>query len=139
MPRRYCARERADRVRRLQGLAVAVLTAPGERDGAVRDTERRAGEALPDNDCRGGPVAAADGRAMRQWRPPRCGRYLGYANSLTTRQAAAADERPTHALPGHSNSDQAAHRCRRCGRSALHPAGWPWEDDAFTERAMLTA
>jgi len=108
MPRRYCARERADRVRRLQGLAVAVLTAPGERDGAVRDTERRAGEALPDNDCRGGPVAAADGRAMRQWRPPRCGRYLGYANSLTTRQAAAADERPTHALPGHSNSDQAA-------------------------------
>jgi hypothetical protein len=27
-------------------LAVAVLTALGERDGAVRDTERRAGEAL---------------------------------------------------------------------------------------------
>ena len=29
-----------------RGLAVAVLTAPSERDGAVRDTERRAGEAL---------------------------------------------------------------------------------------------
>ena len=28
------------------GLAVEVLTALGERDGAVRDSERRAGEAL---------------------------------------------------------------------------------------------
>jgi hypothetical protein len=27
---------------------------------------------------------------------------------VATRQAAAADERPTHAPPGHSNSDQAA-------------------------------
>ena len=39
-------KERADRERRLEGLAVAVLTALGERDGAVRDAERRAGEAL---------------------------------------------------------------------------------------------
>jgi hypothetical protein len=39
-------RERADRERRLEALAVAVLTAIGERDGAVRDAERRAGEAL---------------------------------------------------------------------------------------------
>jgi hypothetical protein len=39
-------KERADRKRRLEGLAVAVLTALGERDGAVRDAERRAGEAL---------------------------------------------------------------------------------------------
>jgi len=39
-------KERADRERRLEGLAVAVLTALGERDGAVRDTERRAGDAL---------------------------------------------------------------------------------------------
>jgi len=43
-----------------------------------------------------------------QWRPYGCGRCLGYGNSRTTRQAAAADERPTHAPPGHSNSDQAA-------------------------------
>jgi hypothetical protein len=35
--------ERADRERWLEGLAVAVLTALGERDAAVRDTERRAG------------------------------------------------------------------------------------------------
>jgi hypothetical protein len=39
-------RQRADRERRLEGLAVEVLTAIGERDGAVRDAERRAGEAL---------------------------------------------------------------------------------------------
>jgi hypothetical protein len=39
-------KERADRERRLEGLAVAVLTAIGERDGAVRDAERCAGEAL---------------------------------------------------------------------------------------------
>ena len=39
-------KERADRERRLEGLAVAVLTALGERDGAVKNAERRAGEAL---------------------------------------------------------------------------------------------
>jgi hypothetical protein len=39
-------RERADRERRLEALAVAVLTALGERDGAVKDAEMRAGEAL---------------------------------------------------------------------------------------------
>ena len=39
-------KERVDLERRLEGLAVEVLTAIGERDGAVRDAERRAGEAL---------------------------------------------------------------------------------------------
>jgi hypothetical protein len=39
-------KQRADRERRIEALAVVVLTAHGERDGAVRDTERRAGEAL---------------------------------------------------------------------------------------------
>ena len=39
-------KERGDRDRRLEALAVAVLTALGERDGAVKDAERRAGEAL---------------------------------------------------------------------------------------------
>jgi hypothetical protein len=38
-------RERVDGERRLEGLAVEVLTALVERDGAVRD-KRRAGEAL---------------------------------------------------------------------------------------------
>jgi hypothetical protein len=36
-------KQRADRERRLEGLAVEVLTALGERDGAVRDAELRAG------------------------------------------------------------------------------------------------
>jgi hypothetical protein len=38
--------ERADRERRLESLAVAVLTALGERDALVRDAELRAGQAL---------------------------------------------------------------------------------------------
>jgi hypothetical protein len=46
MPKRYCAKERADRERRLGALAVAVLTALGERDALVRDAERRAVQAL---------------------------------------------------------------------------------------------
>ena len=39
-------KQRADRERRLDGLAATVLTALGERDGAVRDAERGAGQAL---------------------------------------------------------------------------------------------
>jgi hypothetical protein len=39
-------KERADRERLLEGLAVAVLTALGERDALVRDAERRAAQAL---------------------------------------------------------------------------------------------
>jgi hypothetical protein len=35
--------DRADRERRLEGLAVAVLTALGEGDAMVREAERRAG------------------------------------------------------------------------------------------------
>jgi hypothetical protein len=39
-------KERADRERRLEGLAVAVLTALDERDALIRDAEQRAGQAL---------------------------------------------------------------------------------------------
>src|SRR5512133_94889 len=39
-------KERADRERRLEALAVTVLTALGERDALVRDAELRAGQAL---------------------------------------------------------------------------------------------
>jgi hypothetical protein len=39
-------KQRADRERRLERLAVAVLTALGERDAAVRGAERRAAAAL---------------------------------------------------------------------------------------------
>ena len=43
---RHCAKNAPDRERRLEALAVAVLTPLGERDGAVRDAERRVGQAL---------------------------------------------------------------------------------------------
>jgi hypothetical protein len=39
-------RQRAEREKRLEDLAVRVLVAVGERDAAVADAERRAGEAL---------------------------------------------------------------------------------------------
>ncbi len=39
-------KERTDRERRLEALAVAVLTALGERDALIRDAEQRAGQAL---------------------------------------------------------------------------------------------
>ena len=39
-------KERADRERRLESLAVTVLTALGERDALVRDAERRVGQTL---------------------------------------------------------------------------------------------
>ena len=39
-------RQRVDRERRLEDLVVAVLTALGDRNRAVRDAKRRAGEAL---------------------------------------------------------------------------------------------
>ena len=39
-------KERADRERRLEALAVAVLTALGERDALVGDAERRAAQAV---------------------------------------------------------------------------------------------
>jgi hypothetical protein len=39
-------KQRADRERRFERLAVEVLTALGERDQAIRDAEQRAGGAL---------------------------------------------------------------------------------------------
>jgi hypothetical protein len=62
-------KERADRERRLEKLAVAVLTALG--DATLRFATRNA---APVRHCRWG------------WRSP------GYANSHTTRRTAAADE-----------------------------------------------
>ena len=56
-----------------RGLAVAVLTAPSERDGAVRDTERRAGEALE-------TTTAEEGLSLRQ-AVERCG-----SGALTVRE-----------------------------------------------------
>jgi hypothetical protein len=76
-------KERADRERRLEALAVAVLTALGERDALVRDAERRAAEALQ-------TMTDDEGLSMREvaeWCGGgrlRCARSPGYANSHTT-------------------------------------------------------
>jgi hypothetical protein len=43
---RHGVKNGSDRERRLEALAVVVLTALGERDALVRDAERRAGQAL---------------------------------------------------------------------------------------------
>ena len=64
-------KERADRERRLEGLAVNVLTALGERDGAVRDTERRAGEALQTMTIDEGLSLREAVDVVREWRPYR--------------------------------------------------------------------
>ena len=58
-------KERADRERRLEALAVAVLTALGERDGAVKDAEKRAGEAVRAGDKRRGTVGARGRRVVQ--------------------------------------------------------------------------
>ena len=55
MPRLHCAKN-ADRERRLEGLAVAVLTALGEHDGAVRDAERRRRGAADDERKPNAPI-----------------------------------------------------------------------------------
>jgi hypothetical protein len=83
-------KERADREHRLEGLAVAVLTAIAERDALVRDAEGRAGQALL-------AMTDSEGLSVREaveWCAAlRCGRSPGYANSRTTRRGPGADER----------------------------------------------
>ena len=72
-----------------------MLTALGERDGAVRDAERRAGQALQTMTEDEG----FSGREVVEWCGSgclTCGRSAGYANLCTTRWAAAADKRAMH-------------------------------------------
>ena len=132
-------KERADRERRLEGLVVAVLSALGERDGAVRDTERRAGDALQ-------TMTSEEGLSLRQaveWWGSGALTGAGGVSATATRARPARRQRPMSARHMHRlairTQRSGGHPGRRCGRGALHPAGRPWEDDAFTERAMLTA
>jgi hypothetical protein len=87
-------KERAGRERRLEGLAVAVLTALGVRDGAVRDAERRAGEALR-------TMTNKEGLSVRE-AVDRCGSGGLTVREVTRlrrlahdRQTSTADERST--------------------------------------------
>ena len=148
-------KERADRERRLEGLAVNVLTALGERDGAVRDAERRAGEALQ-------TMTIDEGLSLREavaW----CG-----SGALTVRevtrlrqlahdpQAAAADEprdasavwplaQPSERPPASTRGRGALRRAQRPGRwkrryvqvTCRH--GHSPREGEVAEPAMLTA
>ncbi len=60
-------KECAEQERRLEPSAVAALTALGERDAAVRETERRACGAV-DSDLRRALVGSRGGRVVRQRR-----------------------------------------------------------------------
>ena len=84
-------RERVDRERRLERLAVAVLTALGDRNRAVRDAKRRAGEALrvmTDDEGLSVPEAADSAAAASQ-----CGRSPGCAVWRTSLRLATLNAR----------------------------------------------
>jgi hypothetical protein len=59
-------KDRAERERRLEVLAVEVLTAIGERDRAVRDAEKARRGGVADNGRRRGTVGARGRRLVRQ-------------------------------------------------------------------------
>ena len=100
-------KQRADRERRLEGLAVAVLTALGERDarGPRHGKARRAALQTMTED---------EGLSVREaveWCGSgalRCGRSPGCANLRTTRGVAMADTRACIDRLGHSLSHRAA-------------------------------
>jgi hypothetical protein len=89
-------RECVDRERRLERLAVAVLTALGDRNRAVRHANRRAGEVLRVmTDDEGLPVPeAADSAAAAS----QCGKSSGCAVWRTSLRSAVHSER----APGQS-------------------------------------
>jgi hypothetical protein len=81
-------RERAEREKRLEDLAVRVLVALRERDAAVADAERRAGEAL-----RG--MTGDEGLSVReavQW----CGGEITTREATRLRRIAEDDQMGEH-------------------------------------------
>jgi len=77
-------RERAEREKRLETLAVQVLTAIGERDAAVAEAERRAGDALQ-------AMTVAEGLTLREavdW----CGDEFGMREAIRLRRLVDGDE-----------------------------------------------
>ena len=64
MPRPVLRMERANRQTPAGGLAVAVLTALGERHRAVRDAEGPCCRGATDDDRRRGPVRPRGGRVL---------------------------------------------------------------------------
>jgi hypothetical protein len=106
MPRRYCART-CRPGRRLEGLAVEVLTALGERDAAVRDAERRAGEALQ-------TMTLDEGLSVRE--------AVEWCGSSVTAQEVTRLCQLAHDLPG-GNDRSARDGSGRHGHSLSHQTG----------------
>jgi len=80
-------KERAERERRLEDLAVQVLTAVEERDAAVFETERRAGAALRQ-------MTEVEGLTLREavdW----CGEEISVREATRLRQLAGDDGETT--------------------------------------------
>ncbi len=90
-------RARAERDRQVEGLAVQVLTALGERDTAVAEAEQRAGEALL-------AMTAGEGLSLRdavKW----CGETLSVRDATRLRRlavpkGAATQEQPPEQATG---------------------------------------
>ena len=120
-------KQRADRERRLGSLAVTVLTALGERDALVRDTERRAGQALQTmTEDEGLSVARrSSGAAVALLR---CGRSPGCANLRTTRWAATV-------ISAHASIGSAIRSAIRGVREAARDR----RDDRSSHRLVLRA
>jgi hypothetical protein len=92
-------RERAERGKRLEALAVQVLTAVGERDAAVADTESRAGQALA-------MMTEAEGLSLReavQW----CGEEIGLSEAKRLRRIGDQDHQAGEPEPGYSEGAEA--------------------------------
>ena len=80
-------RERAEREKRLEDIAVRVLVAVGERDQAVADSERRAGEALRE-------MTGDEGLTLREaieW----CGEEITVREATRLRRLAEQDPQTT--------------------------------------------
>jgi hypothetical protein len=106
-------KERADRERRLEALAVTVLSALGERDALVRDAERRAGQALQTMTNDEGPLL----REAAEW----CGR------GLTVREITGPTP-PGDGCPAASPDERATRGREQHGKRSTPPPVPKWCD-----------
>jgi hypothetical protein len=111
----------------LEGLAVEVLTALGKRDAAVRDTERRAGEALrtmtDDESLSVREAADWCGSGIMLREVIRLRRFSGGRSSSKMSRASGSDRASWSSFVTTKVSPprQAARASRRSGRSRLVP------------------
>ena len=100
-------RERAERERRIRDLVVQVLTAVGERDEAVAETERRAGAALRE-------LTVAEGLTLREaaeW----CGEEISVRDATRLRRLAGDDGEVTEVTEATAPDAPTGERWARAG------------------------